>query len=454
MRRTLATLAVMALAACVPVAPQATRGVVMVDRVDLPPVHRFAGTPALEIPVQANDQLARDFMALTFQLETGAHLDVFTRFEGPVTVAVEARGPVLPTLDPDLDDLLDRLRDEAGIEIARAAPGETPSITVSALPRATLARHVPGAACFVVPRVSGWADFLARRRTASTDWTTLRTRRQASVFLPSDVSPQEIRDCLHEELAQALGPLNDLYRLPHSVFNDDNMQVVLTAYDMTILRATYDPRLASGMSRDAVAEVLPAILADIHPEGRAVAAGSEAATDAAWDAALRGALDPAGSDRTRLDSARRAVALADAAGWRDGRLAMSHLARGRAALLTHGDEAVASFLAAERAYDRAAGYGLQTAQVAVQMVAFAISAGQADLALAQLDRAIPVAYGGQNAALLATLLLMRAEAVALQGDPAEACGIRREGLAWGRYAWGDAALMRQAAEVASLRPAA
>jgi len=34
-------------------------------------------------------------------------------------------------------------------------------------------------------------------------------------------SPQEVRDCLHEELAQALGPLNDLYRLPDSVFNDD-----------------------------------------------------------------------------------------------------------------------------------------------------------------------------------------------------------------------------------------
>ncbi|WP_299837664.1 DUF2927 domain-containing protein [uncultured Jannaschia sp.] len=453
MRRTLVTLAVMALAACAPVLPQATRGAVAEARMDLPPLRRFSGAPALAIPVQSNRSLARDFMALTFRLETGTQLDTFTRFEGPITVGVEARGPVPATLGPDLDDLLARLRTEAGIEITRATPGEKPSITVSALPRATLARHVPGAACFVVPRVSGWADYLARRRTDAVDWTTLVTRSRVSVFLPADVSPQEIRDCLHEELAQALGPLNDLYRLPHSVFNDDNMHVVLTGYDMTILRATYDPRLASGMSRNAVAARLPAILADANPRGR-VAARAAAASDANWDAALRGALDPAGTDRTRLDSARRAVALAEAADWPDGRLAMSHLARGRAALPLDGDEAVASFRTAERTYRRAFGRGLQTAQVSIQLAAFALSSGRADIALAELDRAIPAAHDGQNAALLATLLLMRAEAVELRGDAAEARDTRREGLAWGRYAWGDAALTRQAAEVASLRPAA
>ena len=52
-----------------------------------------------------------------------------------------------------------------------------------------------------------------------------------------------MRDCLHEELAQALGPLNDLYRLPNTVFNDDNFHSVLTGFDMTILRATYAPGL-------------------------------------------------------------------------------------------------------------------------------------------------------------------------------------------------------------------
>ncbi len=69
-----------------------------------------------------------------------------------------------------------------------------------------------------------------------------------AIFLPGDVSPQETRDCLHEEMAQALGPLNDLYRLGDSVFNDDNFHTVLTGFDMLVLRTYYAPDLRSGMT--------------------------------------------------------------------------------------------------------------------------------------------------------------------------------------------------------------
>ena len=77
-----------------------------------------------------------------------------------------------------------------------------------------------------------------------------------------------MRDCLHEELAQALGPLNDLYRLSDSVFNDDNMHTVLTGFDMLILRVFYSPALRSGMTRAEVAARLPAILAQLNPAGQ------------------------------------------------------------------------------------------------------------------------------------------------------------------------------------------
>ena len=65
---------------------------------------------------------------------------------------------------------------------------------------------VPQAACFVVPRISSWSDYRSARRTDRVDWTTLTTRDRVAVFIPSDTAPQEIRDCLHEEVAQALGP--------------------------------------------------------------------------------------------------------------------------------------------------------------------------------------------------------------------------------------------------------
>lgn len=458
MRQTLATLAVMALASCAPsgLQPQATRATVATVFDALPELRRFSGRPTLRQPVQPNGQLARDFMALSFQLETGRQIDTFTRFEGPITVALEnaSGAPLPPTLQPDLADLLARFQTEAKIDITPARPGEMGSITITALPRTTLQRVVPGAACFVVPRVSGWQDYLAKRFGPATDWTTLTTRTRVSVFLPADVSPQEIRDCLHEEMAQALGPLNDLYRLPHSVFNDDNVHVALTGYDMTILRATYHPDLASGMTQADVAARLPAIMAEVNPRGRTPDTTPIDEGVPAWSKSVEGALSPGGSPRARVTHAKNAVTLAQAQGWRDERLAFSHLSLGRASLSSDTDVAIAAFLEAQAIYKRTTGDGIHSAQVAVQLGAFALSSGQAEAALAILDRAIPAADAAQNASLLATLLLLRAEATALQGASAEAARIRREGLAWGRYAWGDAALVSRAAEVASLRPGA
>ena len=57
-----------------------------------------------------------------------------------------------------------------------------------------------------------------------------------------------MRDCLAEEITQALGPANDLYRLPDSIWNDDNFHGMATAFDMLILRALYQPELESGMT--------------------------------------------------------------------------------------------------------------------------------------------------------------------------------------------------------------
>ncbi|WGH77979.1 DUF2927 domain-containing protein [Jannaschia ovalis] len=443
----------LALASCAPAGttPQATRATVASVTDALPAPRRFAGPPRLNMPTPRNDQLARDFMALSFQLETGRALPVFTRFEGPITVALEGAPPA--TLSADLDDLIGRLRAEAGIDIARAKPGEMGSITVTALPRAQLQRYVPGAACFVVPRVAGWKDYLAKRLGPATDWTTLQTRDRASVFLPADVSPQEIRDCLHEEIAQALGPLNDLYRLPWSVFNDDNTHVVLTPFDMLILRATYDPALRSGIGQDEVARRIPEILARINPGGRRTGPRVvESSGD--WVEAVRGALNPRGSDRARVARAKDAVAFARHAGWSDERLAFSYLALGRATLASDTESAIAAFLEAGSRYRALTGDSIHSAQVALQLGAFALSSGQTDAALSLLDGAIPAADGAQNASLLATLLLLRAEATEMQGARAEAARIRREGLAWGRYAWGDEMLAMRAGEVAGLGPGA
>ena len=78
-----------------------------------------------------------------------------------------------------------------------------------------------------------------------------------------------MRACLNEEIGQALGPVNDLYRLPDSVFNDDNIHLQLTGFDLLMLRILYSPELRVGMSRDAASAALPALLARLNRRLRA-----------------------------------------------------------------------------------------------------------------------------------------------------------------------------------------
>jgi len=222
----------------------------------LPPMKAFS-TSQPRIPAVSNANIATDFLSLHFELESGRALPTFTRFETPVSVRVT--GSPSPHLQADLRKLLTRLRSEAGIDIQQVSSGNA-NITIEAVSRAEIRKALPEAACFVVPNVSSLAEFRRDRRKPKTNWSLLRERERLGIFVPSDASPQEVRDCLHEELAQALGPLNDLYRLPQSVFNDDNVHTVLTGFDMLILRAAYAPELQSGMTREQVAARLPAIL--------------------------------------------------------------------------------------------------------------------------------------------------------------------------------------------------
>ncbi|MEP2715967.1 DUF2927 domain-containing protein [Pseudophaeobacter sp.] len=63
--------------------------------------------------------------------------------------------------------------------------------------------------------------------------------------------PDLVRDsCIHEEVAQGLGLLNDSPRARPSIFNDDDEFAFLTSHDEQLLKMLYDPRLRTGMSAD------------------------------------------------------------------------------------------------------------------------------------------------------------------------------------------------------------
>ena len=420
----------------------------------LPPMKSFAGARTAP-SIRSNREIAQDFLDLAFQMESGRRLDALARYEGPVRVAV--KGPAPSRLEADLEALLARLRREAGIDIRRAGPDQPSNLTVEVLPRREIQRLVPQAACFVVPRVSSWEEFRRLRRSNAVDWTTLTTRTQAAVFLPGDVSPQETRDCLHEEIAQALGPLNDLYRLPDSVFNDDNFHTVLTGFDMLMLRVFYDDSLSSGLSRAEVASRLPGVLARQNPRGQRPGAAPVGPTPRAWTRAIETALGPRASPSQRQAAARRAVAIAEAEGWRDPRRAFSLYALGRLSLGSEPELALASFLEAAAIYRTRPDTEIQAAHVNMQLAAFSLSAGQLQGTIALVDESLPAVRAAENAALLATLLLLKSEAQEAQGATRQAAATQQEALGWARYGFGREVVVRaRATEIAALaraRPA-
>lgn len=299
------------LGACMPVSQQdmPTRAANSVES-GLPPMKVFS-VPRPSAPVASNSDMARDFLDLSFTLESGRTLTTLTRFEGPITVTVAGSPP--PSLGPDLTRLLFRLRNEAGININLTKSSDA-NITVQAVSRADIRKHLPSAACFVVPNVRTLAEYKANRRTKRVSWSQLTKRDTLAIFIPNDTSAQEVRDCLHEELAQALGPLNDLYRLPDSVFNDDNVHTVLTGYDMTILRAYYDPALRNGMSRSQVADKLPSLLARVNPRGSGKPAHRLNKTPRVWIDAVQTALGPGANPAQRRSAASESLQVAKAMG--------------------------------------------------------------------------------------------------------------------------------------------
>ncbi len=440
------------LAGCMGSSSDVTSRAATPEQTSLPAMKTF-GPPTPTAPARSNQDMQRDFLELAFQLESGRQLETFSRFEGPISIRVTGNPP--PTLMPDLKRLISRLRNEAGINIAQTQTNslEQSVITIEAVSRADIRRFLPKAACFVVPNVSSLKEYRSARHSAQTNWSALERRTKIAVFIPGDSPPQEVRDCLHEELAQALGPLNDLYRLPDSVFNDDNVHTVLTGFDMLVLRAYYAPELRSGMSRAEVARRLPAILARLNPRGQNVSPQTLPRTPRAWIRSIQTALGPDTGPSQRRRAASEALRIAQTQGWTDHRLGFSHFALARLTQSTDSETAFRNFVAAQLAYRRAPGTELHQAYSASQLAAYAISQGQGRDALTLLDPQVPIAKRYENAALLATLQMLRAEALALEGRVAEAQAVRLDSLGWARYGFGtDWAVRAKLREIASLSP--
>ena len=443
----LALAAAATLAGCA-VAPEVARRAPGAEA--LPPMRVFRRAPPA-LPQPSNAVRAQDFMDLTFRMESGARLPVLTRYEAPIRVA--ATGRAAPTLARDLAALMRRMRREAGLDIRAArggAAGPEANVVIETVPRSAMRRLVPEAACFVVPNVRSWDEYRRLRRSEATDWTRLARRERTAIFVPDAIPPQELRDCLHEELAQAVGPLGDLWHLPGSVFNDDNFHAVLTTADMQVLRVTYAPELASGMSEAEVARALPAVLARLDPSGGRPAPVGARTAPRDYAEAIEAALGESRQDFARRAAASRAVAIASGRGGAREGFALYVL--GRLELGRDPGAAEGAFERAAAIYAADPRMAINAAHVGLQRAALALRRGDAEAAIEIARRHRAAARDGQNAALLAALGLIEAEALDLQGRGRAARAARLDGLGWARYGFGSDEVRERVAEIAALPP--
>lgn len=415
----------------------------------LPPVKSFQARKA-SAPNRSNADIARDFLDLTFSLESGRAIPVMTRFEEPITVKLVGRSNA--TLRSDLSQLLARLRSEAGIDIRQIKDGRA-NVIIQAVEKSQIRRALPHAACFVVPNVTDINEYRRVRGSQRTDWTALRKREQLAIFLPFDTSPQDMRDCLHEELAQAIGPLNDLYRLDDSVFNDDNFHATLTGFDMLILRAYYDPALQNGMTPGQVAEQLPSVLNRLNPKGNHSRFARKSTTPRAWIEAIQTALGPSTTSTRRISAAKAALSIAQTQGWSDHRRAFSHYALGRVQQFKNPSFANQHYQLADQYFRASVPDGPHRAAVAAPRAAYALATGDPKTALAIIDRHLPTAERFQNAVHLSSLLMLKAQALSALGQSQDAQAVHLDSLGWARYGFGpDWVVRAKLREVALLNP--
>ncbi|MCH8466740.1 MAG: DUF2927 domain-containing protein [Roseinatronobacter sp.] len=450
MKPVLALAALLALAACAVPAPAPQPSTALDAQTRAISSAELFGPPRPFAPERSNAQIAQDILELGFRLESGRALPRFSRFEGPI--ALRLTGQIPPLAAQETDRLVARLRSEAGLEVRRVADGPA-QIIVEFVPRATMRRLVPEAACFVLPNVTSWAAFRAAPRARTLDWVDVVQRERVLVIAPSDTTVQEMRDCLHEEVAQALGPLNDLYRIGETVWNDDNFQTALTGFDMLVLRVWYHPSLRPGMSRDEVATRLPAILAQLNPRGaRSRLPLDPVPTPRIWTDSIEGALS-APSQRQSFALAQNAVNIALREDWQDERLAFSLFLAARFAPSSQGEQALDALLTAGAIYGSRPGGAVPRAHIDLHLSAQALASGQMEIVLRLTESAMPAARRSENGALLSSLMLMRAEALAGLGNMVEAEALRRDALPYAIFGFGSRkAAEARRAEVAALNP--
>ena len=172
-----------------------------------------------------------------------------------------------------------------------------------------------------------------------------------------------------------------------------------------------------------------------------------------WSNDMQTALGPGAAPGQRRAAADRALRVAQTLNWQDHRLGFAHYVMGRLVLAQDPGAAVRHFQIADSIFAQRPEYDMYRAVVAAQLGAHLVAQGRGPEAVEMIGQHLPTVIRHENAALTATLNMLRAEALDLSGRGVEAQAVRLDRLGWARYGFGaEGAILARLREISALSP--
>jgi len=252
MKRATAALLLLTLMVAVSVAASGRKG---------PPAESFKGAPAQYTRFSAAE-LTRGFLALAFgsDLRIGARPRGIRRFDHPIRARITSTGSV--NRSAEMARVID--------EYARNVPALRLGITDGTAP-ADIEVRLIDERNFKAELTATFGARIANDFVARTDpqcMTSVKSDAKGDIvravsFIIVDQGDDIFLDCAYHELLHALGLSNHDQRNPWTTLNQNRMVGYLTVYDQALLTLLYDRRIAPGMTRRQVRQVLPGVIADL-----------------------------------------------------------------------------------------------------------------------------------------------------------------------------------------------
>lgn len=387
-----------------------------------------------------NASLAKLFAVMTHEMEGRAQRPHLVRYEGPVSVGVE--GPGAERFNEFLDRYLAQLRRNAGIAIAR---GPAPyNLHVRFIDGQRFEATVPAAVCVIAGGDLGWEDFAADPLRANA-WAVAGDTRidRMTIFIPDDAPPHLARNCLLEEIPQALGMSNDLYGLGMSSFNDDGAHLWPTKLDYLMLRVLYAPEMATGLDRRETESRALGVLNRINPAGLSAPPLPLLRRNALdhWSMLIGRVFSRESTRSERLDDIDKALVLVEAQAPMSTQHCHTLVTAGR--VLSRDDPARALQLldVARQVCDVAHGASdIRHARIRLESACALSWLDRHDEVIATAEAVWPVLAAHAQDERLAKLYTLQSDALeAIEPGSARAASARELAAAWNAYAFGPVA---------------